>query len=306
MDGDAPITIRPLATDQRDEVLALIVGQQADPTRHISALGVDAAGVSAELDDLDPDWTTIVHVACAGDRIVGAIVTDLDDELGKAWLAGPWVDGDDAGWATAAPGLLDAALEALDPGVTRIELAGNLANTRLAELAATRGWAPTQTVHALTVDAATVATWPDELDEAELRTLTVDDLDDFRALHDAEFPSTYAPPERIVADVAEGTWTSVVARRPDGAFAGYAAGRVQADGEGYLDYVAVTPEARGTGVGRRLVVALSRRLVARSTTGTASLTVDDERSAARALYAGLGFRTDLSFRGYRGERHRPA
>ena len=42
---------------------------------------------------------------------------------------------------------------------------------------------------------------------------------------------------------------------------GYAAGRVQPDGEGYLDYIAVPDAARGRGTGRDLMVAIGRYLV---------------------------------------------
>src|SRR3712207_7721156 len=50
-------------------------------------------------------------------------------------------------------------------------------------------------------------------------------------------------------------------------------------GEGFIDFVAVEPAARGGGVGRQLVMALARQLVARAPKGQVALTVQDHREA---------------------------
>jgi ribosomal protein S18 acetylase RimI-like enzyme len=89
-----------------------------------------------------------------------------------------------------------------------------------------------------------------------------------------------------------------VAVGADGTVAGYAAGQVHPDGEGYVDYVAVKRAARGLGIGRALVVDLARRLLDRSPTHQVALVVDDDRAPARALYASLGFVTATSFVAY--------
>ena len=69
---------------------------------------------------------------------------------------------------------------------------------------------------------------------------------------------------------------------------------MQPDGEGYIDFVAVDPAARGAGAGRRLVTELAGDLLPTSTTGDAcTSTVQDHRAPARALYAALGFRVDV-------------
>jgi ribosomal protein S18 acetylase RimI-like enzyme len=71
------------------------------------------------------------------------------------------------------------------------------------------------------------------------------------------------------------------------------------DGEGYLDFLAVHPAARGAGLGRRLVVAIGRQLIDRSPLGRMALTVQDHRAPARALYERLGFRSDGALVAYR-------
>ncbi len=75
---------------------------------------------------------------------------------------------------------------------------------------------------------------------------------------------------------------------------GYVAGRVQPDGDGYIDFLAVAPGRRQQGVGRALVTALSRQLVEGSPNERVCLTVRDSNHPARALYEQLGFRVDAS------------
>ena len=90
-----------------------------------------------------------------------------------------------------------------------------------------------------------------------------------------------------------------MATTDDGRFAGYAAGRVQPDGIGYIDFVAVEPSVRGAGAGRRLVTGLAQRLLPDAPKAEVHLTVQEHRAPARALYDALGFRMDLGFVGYR-------
>jgi hypothetical protein len=91
--------------------------------------------------------------------IFGAAVIEWDAPAGRSWVQGPWVAGDDDAWTLHAPSLLDAALTQLPADVHRMELSGEVANTRLAALAAQRGWRPSGVHHALIADDATIARW---------------------------------------------------------------------------------------------------------------------------------------------------
>ena len=135
-----------------------------------------------------------------------------------------------------------------------------------------------------------------------LRDATAADLPAITPLHDAEFPGTYATAGQLVAGAADGSRVVLVVPAPDGderGVLGYAAGRVQPDGEGFVDFVAVRDDARGGGVGERLVTALTRELLAAGSTGRVALTVQEGRAAARRLYERLGFRVDESFVAHR-------
>lgn len=179
------------------------------------------------------------------------------------------------------------------------ELSGDVANASLADLAAGRGWSPTEASHALVADAAVVAAWPDDEPISGLRPAESGDARLLAPLHDAEFPQTYASADGLVEGAIGGEGIVLVVPAVDGGIAGYAAGQVHDDGEGFIDFVAVDPAARGTGLGRRLVTALTRHLLARSPLGRVCLLVQDHRRPARALYERLGFRPDGSFVAYR-------
>lgn len=285
---------------EADEVVAFVARQQADVGRRIGYVGVDAGGIRGELDGLEPGWTTTARVVRdpEGGRLVGAVVAEWDEELGRAWVIGPWVDADDdadadTAWIMTADVLVDAALGQTPDGVTHYELSGEVAHRRLAELAAGRGWGASEVNHVLVADAAVVEGWGDG-DAPNLRAPEAGDLAAIAALHDAEFPGTYASADRLL----DGKRVVLVADG-GGRVVGYAAGEVHGDGEGYVDFLAVDPALRRGGVGRRLVVALTRELLGRSPLGRVALTVQDHRAPARALYERLGFRAEGSIVGYR-------
>jgi ribosomal protein S18 acetylase RimI-like enzyme len=92
---------------------------------------------------------------------------------------------------------------------------------------------------------------------------------------------------------------TLVSTKPGAGIVAYAAGQVHGDGEGFIDFVAVDPAWHRQGLGRQLVMTVARTLLMRSTRQRVSLGVQDHRTAARSLYAQLGFRSDGSFIGYR-------
>jgi ribosomal protein S18 acetylase RimI-like enzyme len=259
-------------------------------------VGTGADAIRAELAGLQPPWATTARVLRDATGIVGVVAVEWDDDLGRAWILGPWVVGDGDTWMSAAGRLLDAALAQPPPTVSQHEMAGDTANRRLAALGAARGWAPTETNHLLEADAAVIAGWPAS---AALRAPRSDDIAAIAALHEVEFPDTYASAPQLVAGDQDGSRVVLVADDGRGGIAGYVAGHVEDNGEGFIDFVAVDPAARGTGAGRQLVVTATRRLVDRSPLGLVRLTVPDHRLAARGLYEQLGFRHCGSLVAYR-------
>ena len=283
--------------DELAAVLDLVAAEQAHHDRGTTMLGEARDGIEAELGDVEPDWTASVRVAREGGRIVGAVIGDWDPDMGRAWILGPWVaDGSAGDWDRWARPLVEAVLEQLPESVTDWELAADVSHTRMASLGASYGLVPSEVNHVYTVDAAASASWPEPA--ATLRAGAAADAVLIHDLHEQEFPASYASAESLLPDPPDGKYRVLVAEE-GGALLGYAAGRVQADGEGYLDFIAVSDAARGRGLGRDLVVAIARSLLGDATTGELHLTVQDHRAPARRLYESLGFRRSLGIVGYR-------
>ena len=289
------MTITPVPADALDEVLDLVAAQQADPSRGTTMLGDERDGIAAELDDLEPPWGSTIRVAREEGRPVAASLVEWDEEAARAWVFGPWVAGGDDAWARWARPLVDAALAQLPAVIERVELAGEVANVRMAALAEELGWPATEVNHVYAASAAAAAGWPDPV--LTIRPGTAADRETIRPVHDQEFPATYAPMERLLPDEPDGKFHVLVAEEGS-RFLGYAAGRVQPDGDGYLDYLAVPEAARGHGAGRDLLVAIGRYLVDAAPHHDVNLTVQDHRIPARRLYESLGFELQLAMVGY--------
>src|SRR5687768_14053653 len=134
-----------ISPEEADAVVALIAAEQARPERLITYLGATAEGIRAELDGLEPPWIETARVVRDKDgAIIGVSIVEYDEELGRAWILGPWVAGDAAAWDDFANSLLDAAIVQLPSGVVDKEISGEVANALLAELAVERGWGPTE------------------------------------------------------------------------------------------------------------------------------------------------------------------
>lgn len=288
------MTITRADADQRDAALALIVAAQSSPRTACAYLGTEADGVRAELDDLDTPWQETLRVAVEpSGRVVGAVLHDADpEETMRSWIHGPWTV-DEQTWSAYAVPLVRAALDQLPPGVEQHELSAAPAHTGMARLAADLGWHATGLSIAYQATTATAHRWP--ADAPDARVATPAELPAISALHDAAFPGTYATARQLLADEARST----LVLGHDGEVTGYASGEIQADGAGYLDFLAIAPERRGRGLAPGLLAAISRELLARSSQGTVNLVVDEMNAAAVALYEGFGYVRDAELLGYR-------
>lgn len=284
--------IRPLTPADEDAALTLIVAQQSDPTRACPYVGTDRDGILAELDALEVPWRDNALVAEQDGRLIGVTVTDYDDELGRSWIHGPWVDGD---WLATARPLLEAAIEATPDEVTQHEISSDPAHLEMAELAAERGWRRSVVNLIYVLAEADAEDWP--APDQRVRLPEPSDQAAVEPLHDREFPNTYAPMGRLLADAADGT-AIVRVIEDEGTVRGYAAGQVQGDGSGYLDFIAVDPEARGRGLGAGLLIAIGRAIIDASGKRDVNLTVQEHRSGAIALYERLGYRREGALVGY--------
>jgi GNAT superfamily N-acetyltransferase len=251
-------------------------------------------------------------------RLRGVLSVEADEDQGRAYLYGPFVDvpanHPAAGqlWQATADALLDlaAGLPRM-AGVTRLDLFGHRQNRLLADFAARHDVTAKDTTRLFTVD------------DAELRSLLVRAADDIppaedriavlpadpsvraavRALHDRLFPNAPTSGRQLVADATE--HTVVVLLGKDGVL-GYAGGFPQA-GEYYVDVVGVDPAYRSLGAGRllvrRLLAELARRAGARN---RAAAVIRVGNDASERMFVALGFALALELVSYSKTGHHPA
>ncbi|MFT4216991.1 MAG: GNAT family N-acetyltransferase [Micropruina sp.] len=284
---------RPVGAGEVGALLDFIAGRQADPATGTCYLDTERESLRLELEELDA-WPDSALIVTDGDgTIVAASMSEVDAELGRSWIHGPWVLGDR--WDALARPLLEAAVASCPAGVTHHEFSGDVANRRMAALAAELGWTASVPNHVFVATADATAGWP--ADDRRVRPATPDDFAAIDPLHDEEFPDTYLSTRQMIDDGIAGERITLVSES-DGELLGYACGRVQPDGAGYLDFIAVPPAARGTGAGLGLMVTVCRRIMAAAPNRDVNLTVQDHRAPAVALYRGLGFTLETTIVGY--------
>jgi ribosomal protein S18 acetylase RimI-like enzyme len=289
--------------DELDAVVAFVSSHQRDPAAATAYVGDDPREIATYLTGLGPDWASRCLLVERSGRLVGFLAVELDDEVGRAWLLGPVVE--DEEWDVVAPALMDEALNRVVPAsIPSHELAGDAANTRLAQLASLYGLSPGELNHALELPREGALALHDAVPRPgptyppEVTLLAPKHHAAMEALHDLAFPGTYRTGRQLVRRHEAGESVVVVLADPDGALQGYASGQVDAAGEGYIEFLAVAEGARGRGLGRRLVVSLARRLVRDPGVPRVHLVVVDSNDRARRLYAALGFTTAARLVGY--------
>lgn len=294
MRTDQAAAPRPVRASEVDALLDFITDRQADPATATCYIGTERESLRLELEELGDAWPgSALVVTGAGGRIVGATATDLDADLGRSWIHGPWVAEDH--WDALARPLLESAIARCPSGVTAHEISGDIANRRMAALAADLGWTASVPNHVFVAKLADAADWP--ADDPRVRAPRDDDFAAIDPLHAEEFPDTYLTTRQMIDEGIAGERITLVSEA-GGEVLGYAAGRVQPDGSGYLDFIAIKPEARGTGAGRGLLATVSRRILAAAPLHDVNLTVQDHRAPAIALYRALGFTLETTIVGY--------
>ena len=216
--------------------------------------------------------------------------------LGRSWILGPWVAGDDATWRATAPVLLDAALDQLPErrhpprGVRRRVARAARRARRQPGLAPQRG------------QPRPGGRPGDDRGLARSARPTIRTADGPTTSRSSGRCTTPSSPTPTPARTSCWPWTAGTTPgwcSSTRAWPATPPGRCSPTARGTSTSSPCAPDARGRGVGRRLVVALSRDLLAACRTGRVNLTVAERRTDARALYERLGFRADESFVAYR-------
>lgn len=287
--------IAPVTETQLPLVAALIAEQQADPAHHVCYLSFTAEDIAGELRELEPLGLAGVLVAADGGNLLGVIGAQWAQDPPRVWWQGPFVfdraDDPDA----VADALLEAGRRLLPDTVTQQELGPDERNTLIAALARRGGFAADEASVVLTRPAQAGDGAP--ADGPHVKPMADADRGDVAALHDVAFAGAHLTGK----DVGQSDKRVVlVAREPaGGGFLGYVAANAEPDGSGYVDFLAVAPQAQNRGVGAALVEEACDALRAAHGCRTVNLTVRESNAPARALYAKLGFAEERLIRPWR-------
>ncbi len=272
-----------------DELVALAVRCQRDPETSCAYLAESHAAIRDEILGVD-DWAIHTVVAREGDRLLGWLLAEIDDELGRVWWWGPFVE--PGAFASVADSLLAVARERLPAGIVEEEAVATPENVEMAAWCKRHGLVRQTASTILSIDRA-----PERVDgDANVRPMIDRDHAAVIRLHDGLFPGTHYTGEQLVEGIS-GHDVLLVAVL-DGEVVGYAAAELQPDGSGYLDFVGVDPDRRGVHLGDALVRSACRALLERGASHV-HLTVREDNEAARRLYDGLGFQVDETLLPYR-------
>lgn len=296
--------IRPATRDDLAAVVTLVARLQVDPAHHIGFFGYTEEEIAEELAGVQPEWHEGAVLAFASSGALrGVLSTDVNPELGRGWLYGPHIDvptGHPAtpqAWHATADMLYAAALTLPHmQGITDLNLYGHTEHRELAEFAKHHGFERETPTRIFTLRGADLRSMLTQ-DSEQVERLPADGSlnDQFIALLRRCFPDTTHTPGQLLY----GKHTVVALRQADGRLAGFAAGYTQ-ENEHLVDFVAVEPDMRCVGVGRRVVKGLLGELDAEhgaKPQAAAVVRIDNEPSAT--MFQRLGFEVDLELVSYR-------
>lgn len=264
-------------------MLLLAAAHQSRPEGHIGYLGVDASSIRADVLGVERWVERTAVVLDSGGDLAGWLLGEKDDAMNRAWWWGPFMT--DGAWNHAGDELYLAADEMVD--AAEQEMAPDDRNRSAAELATRNGFRGevASAVLSYTGLAFGASGGTTEMAREHHRAVA--------GLHDRLFPGTHTTGEALV--VADALRLVVV---ENARVVGYVAAEIHSDDSGYIDYLGVEPGLQRRGIGRRLVMEATDRLLGEGVSSV-NLTVRENNAPARALYASLNFTHERLVRPYR-------
>ncbi len=229
-------------------------------------------------------------------RLPAAIGGEFDEEAGRCWLWGPHSSLDD--WEPITAELFATLQQVLPETITIYDCYLNEENERGLDFYRSVGFSFRGQAHVY------VALRPEQIlpGADEVARVTAVTAPGMITLHNAIFPETFIPGKSIYEKVDE--THQVFVQVSDGQVVGYIYAVVDdADkSQGYIEFVGVAEQARGHGIGGKLLRAALAWLFAEEGVQEVGLNVDDTNTNARGLYEKVGFSLKYSGVNLRFER----
>jgi ribosomal protein S18 acetylase RimI-like enzyme len=277
-------TLRLALPRDLDAAARLIHDANVLPRRCLhSEPGATAGSIAAEMGPLHERGELLVLLAEANGAITGVVACEIDGATGRGWLRGPHVPAEVPSWHGVGEALLRDLLARLPAGIHRVDGFLDEAHTEGDALLDSLGFRRVRRVHLY------VARPPAPTGFGEAAALLAPgQAPSAGALHDTLFPASWFPGSGFAESITPDHRIFVIG---EGAVVhGYVGAEREAGGDGFIHHLGVAPEARGQGLGRRLLgTAVAWLMTERGATEVA-LTVDDENVNARGLYESVGFR----------------
>lgn len=209
-----------------------------------------------------------------------------DGTVGYLW--GPWVSTAPEDWSQVAPTMLEVLLKLLPASVRRLDAFLHAENRSGLRFLRSQGFTPGPLTHIYVARPASLLAGP------FYEPLRLKHEVGFTILHGESFPADGSTPAELL--LAGRDEEHVIFAATDGLrFLGSVCVSVNRSPlEGFIDYLAVKPTARGKGVGTHLLQTALRWIFEERRLPQAALTVSDWRHGARRLYEQSGFALSAS------------
>ena len=289
------MTVSRLATpDELPAAAAFIARLNALPATqslHCTAGTPRRLRAALQQPDAFPDgWARAFVVAAdPAHEIRAAVGCQLDPDRTLGWLWGPWLD-NVKDWPTLGPALLTRMLDSLPASVRRIDAFLHTENRAGLRFLQAHGFSLGPVTHIYVAprqdgSAGAIPPYPELRPAHEVA---------FARLHADTFPASGSTPADILLGGRDEEHAIFAATDGLRLLGSVCVSVNHAPLEGFIDYLAVKPTARGMGIGTRLLQTALRWTFDARRLPQAALTVSDWRAGARHLYEQSGFTLQAS------------
>ena len=280
------ITFQVARREEYQELSEWLVRMSQEPEQHClhTWSGQTAEGLQRQLLSYWDDSELCYVLALRDGQLVGAMGSEYDEGLERAWLHGPHVAAGD--WEAIAGKLFARLLAELPACIGQLDAYLNVENTRGRRFYAKQGFEERQHLNYdfwLTPDRRAAP------GEGGCLLLGQEHETSFQRLYDALFPTAYYRAERVIQMIGQSHQVLVAAEGAE--VLGFAVVSVEGDGsEGEIQFFGVREDRRSQGYGRRLLLSAIDWLLDTAGVSRVCLNVGEELVQARALYERVGFR----------------
>ncbi|EPY07356.1 GCN5-like N-acetyltransferase [Paenibacillus alvei TS-15] len=280
------IIIHTISYERVKELAAFIARLNREKQHHVGFCGDQEDEITATLSEefSDLELHTSFVVAYEHERIFGALGFDIDLERGVAEVWGPFID-EDSKWDEIAHQLWEAGMKQLGGKVPIFYCFYNEENKRALQFA-TDVQAEFLHKHLVLKCSRSAFSYAPA---HTLREITPEYVNAFITLHDATFPNTYYSGEEIISRLQDDHRIFVAVDHQQ-RLLGYVYVEADCDTqEGNIEFIAVSPQAQGQGLGTSLMQEALRFLLIEKAIDEISLCVQEENEKAISLYKKAGF-----------------